>query len=126
MLELISDLGGGKTTFVQGVALGLGYQGEVVSPTFALSRIYPLPDGRQLHHFDLYRLNGTDVVIDELADCVGQPDIITAVEWPQMATEILPKDRLRINFEVISDDERSITLTAHGARSSRVVEGLKS
>ena len=125
VLELISDLGGGKTTFVQGLARGLGYNGEVASPTFALSRIYSLPDSRELHHFDLYRLAGADVVIEELADSAGQPDIITAVEWPETAIKVLPKDRLTITFEIIIKDERSITITAHGRRSTTVLAGLR-
>src|SRR5674476_98106 len=126
VLELISDLGGGKTTFVQGLARGLGYSGEVTSPTFALSRIYPLPGGRELHHFDLYRLAGADVVLEELADSAGQPNIITAVEWPQTATWVLPKDRLTITFDVVSEDERNITMIGHGEHSAKVLEGLRS
>jgi len=124
VLELVSDLGGGKTTFVQGLARGLGYKGEVASPTFALSRIYALPGGRELHHFDLYRLSGKDVVIEELADSAEQADTITAIEWPHPATGVLPKDRLTITFDVISDNERNITLAAHGARSLKVLAGL--
>ncbi len=124
VLELISDLGGGKTTFVQGLARGLGYSGDVTSPTFTLSRIYPLPDGRELHHFDLYRLSGGEVVVEELADVAGKPGIITAVEWPETAQGVLPEDRLSLTFEVTGDDERSITVTAHGVESAKVVKEI--
>jgi tRNA threonylcarbamoyladenosine biosynthesis protein TsaE len=124
-LELISDLGGGKTTLVQGLARGLGYQGEVTSPTFTLSRIYPLPDGRELHHFDLYRLSGADVVIEELADILDKPGIIVAVEWPKTARDVLPADRLSLSFEPSGDDARKIELVAHGPRSAAVLKDLK-
>jgi tRNA threonylcarbamoyladenosine biosynthesis protein TsaE len=125
-LELISDLGGGKTTFVQGLARGLGYKGEVTSPTFTLSRIYPLPDGRELHHFDLYRLSGGDVVIEELADIIDQPGIIVAVEWPATAENVLPKDRLSLEFTPTGDDERTIKMTAGGPRAAQALKGIMS
>jgi tRNA threonylcarbamoyladenosine biosynthesis protein TsaE len=123
-LELISDLGGGKTTFVQGLARGLGYSGDVTSPTFTLSRVYTMPDERELHHFDFYRLAGTDVVIDELADIVDQPEIIVAVEWPSSAHDILPQDRLSLEFSVVGDNERALKITAHGPESAAVLKEL--
>ena len=125
-LELISDLGGGKTTFVQGLARGLGYKGEVTSPTFTLSRIYQLPNGRELHHFDLYRLSGGDVVVNELADVIGQPGVIVAIEWPQSAKRALPDDYLSLTFTVTGEDERAITMSAHGSDSTKALKEIMS
>lgn len=125
-LELISDLGGGKTTFVQGLARGLGYQDEVTSPTFTLSRIYKLPDGRELHHFDLYRLSGADVVVDELADVIGQPGIIVAIEWPETAKQVLPADHLSLTLAATGDNERDITITADGDDSAKALKEIMS
>ena len=125
-LELISDLGGGKTTFVKGLARGLGFTGEVTSPTFTLSRIYELPSERELHHFDLYRLSGSDVVIDELADITGQPGIIVAIEWPETARQVLPSDHLSLTFIAMGDDERRIEFEAHGPNSVKALKEIMS
>ncbi|MBX4191001.1 tRNA (adenosine(37)-N6)-threonylcarbamoyltransferase complex ATPase subunit type 1 TsaE, partial [Candidatus Saccharibacteria bacterium] len=56
VIELRSDLGGGKTTFVRGLAAGAGSKANVTSPTFTLSRLYPAKNF-SIHHFDFYRLN---------------------------------------------------------------------
>jgi tRNA threonylcarbamoyladenosine biosynthesis protein TsaE len=55
-LALFGDLGGGKTTFLQGVALGLGIRGRILSPTFIISRDYPLKTGGRFYHFDCIEL----------------------------------------------------------------------
>lgn len=112
IIELRSDLGGGKTTFVKGLAEGLGYDGQVASPTFTFSRIYPLPDGRELHHFDLYRLTGHDVVTDDLIESAGLPSVITVIEWPEVASDKLPEDRLVITITMVSEDTRELQFHA--------------
>ena len=56
VLALRGDLGAGKTTFIQGLAKGLGIRKTIVSPTFIIVRRYPVSDGRQFYHVDLYRL----------------------------------------------------------------------
>src|SRR5665213_85794 len=79
VIELASDLGGGKTVFARGLIQALGSRDEVTSPTFTLSRIYHLPDGREVHHDDLYRLNEAGVVGDELSEDVGADGVITII-----------------------------------------------
>ncbi|HEX3082281.1 MAG TPA: tRNA (adenosine(37)-N6)-threonylcarbamoyltransferase complex ATPase subunit type 1 TsaE [Candidatus Saccharimonadia bacterium] len=123
-LELVSDLGGGKTTFVQGLAAGLGYKGLVTSPTFTLSNIYELPDGRELHHYDLYRLTEGGVLADELAEDLDDPKIITVIEWPGLAEHELPKDRLTLTLEVTGEDDRKLVFSAGGPESQRLLEEL--
>src|ERR1035437_7467729 len=80
VIELASDLGGGKTTFVQGLAQALGFTGRVASPTFTLAQVYPLPNGLELHHYDLYRLGAAGIIGNELAEDMGQPKVITIIE----------------------------------------------
>jgi tRNA threonylcarbamoyladenosine biosynthesis protein TsaE len=123
-IELVSDLGGGKTTFVQGLAAALGYKGAVTSPTFTLSNIYELPDKRELHHYDLYRLGVGGVLADVLAEDVGDPHVITIIEWAGVARDQLPADCLRIEFEVTSDTGRRLIFTASGPVSEAIVKGL--
>ena len=126
MIELTSDLGGGKTTFVQGLASGLGYDGEVTSPTFTLSHALKLPGGKELHHYDFYRLGSSGVVGDELAEDLQDPGIITVVEWAGLVRDLLPADRLRIEFEVTGENTRVLHLIPGGPISKHLVEGLRS
>jgi tRNA threonylcarbamoyladenosine biosynthesis protein TsaE len=124
LIELASDLGGGKTTFVQGLARGLGYHGPVTSPTFALSQIYRLAPSLELHHYDLYRLGHTGVVGDELVEDLQDPQVITVIEWADIAEADLPLDRLKIEFEVVSNTERRLRIRAGGPRSKEILEKL--
>lgn len=125
VIELSSDLGGGKTTFVQGLAAGLGYTGEVTSPTFMISQIYPLANGLELHHYDLYRLGASGAVGDELAEDLDNPLIITVIEWAALVAGELPADRLTIAFSVTGDQHRDLTFTSGGPVSGRLLKGMQ-
>ena len=62
----MSDLGGGKTTFTQGLAKGLEVKEKISSPTFVLEKIYKVPKKNyQLHHYDLYRIEPDDILVDD-------------------------------------------------------------
>src|SRR4030042_3430729 len=69
IIALESDLGGGKTTLVKGLAKGLGIKENVVSPTFVLERIYRIPKRPySLYHYDLYRIKPDDILVDEFLE----------------------------------------------------------
>lgn len=99
VLEFISDVGGGKTTFVKGLAIGLGISETVQSPTFTISRIYHGHDDIELHHFDFYRLKEAGVVAAELAESIGQPNAVVAVEWGDIVHDVLPDERITITIK---------------------------
>ena len=124
VIELQSDLGGGKTTFVQGLAAGLGYNGPVTSPTFTLNNSYQLPHGLQLQHYDLYRLDEAGIMANELAENLGSPSFITVLEWAGVAQAELPLDRLIIVFEVIAEFRRSLAITSGGPVSAALLGRL--
>jgi len=126
VIELTSDLGGGKTTFVQGLAAGLGYKDAVTSPTFTLGNIYELPAGLQLHHYDLYRLNEGGVLAEELLEDFSDPHVITVIEWAGVAEAQLPADRLVVTFEVTGDTGRRLVFTAGGPKSAAIIKELAS
>jgi tRNA threonylcarbamoyladenosine biosynthesis protein TsaE len=126
VIELASDLGGGKTTFVQGLAKGLGYTSDVTSPTFVLSRVYKISKSLELHHYDLYRLGTGGIVGQELAEDIADPEVITVIEWAGIVADELPTDRLRIEFVVTGDLERDLVITSGGKVSDRLIEGLTS
>jgi tRNA threonylcarbamoyladenosine biosynthesis protein TsaE len=123
-IELASDLGGGKTTFAQGLVRSLGYGGDVTSPTFTLSQIYKLESGLEIHHYDLYRLQDGGVVGEELEEDMADPTIITIIEWAGVVNDELPVDRLRINIEVTAETERTLRFTSGGAVSDRLLKEL--
>lgn len=109
VIELVSDLGGGKTTFTRGLASGLGASDPVASPTFTISREYG--GGRlRIYHFDFYRLSEAGIVADELAELVGDPEGVVVVEWANVVESVLPEDRLTISFTTTGDETRDITL----------------
>lgn len=125
IIELSSDLGGGKTTLAQGIAKGLGYTGDIISPTFTVSRVYRLPKGKELYHFDFYRLAPDDVTSLELAEAAGQPDKIVLIEWAGQVGSRLPEDRMTVTIEATGETERQFTFSG-GDRYQQIIEGLKS
>lgn len=107
VIELKSDLGGGKTTFTRGLVQGLGSSDRVASPTFTVSREYK---GGRLHvyHFDFYRLGEAGIMADELAEILLDKISVVVVEWAEMVQNVLPADRLTVEITVVSECEREI------------------
>jgi tRNA threonylcarbamoyladenosine biosynthesis protein TsaE len=105
VFELISDLGGGKTAFVRGMALGIETDDEVTSPSFTINNTYK---GKilTLEHFDFYRLGEAGVVADELKEDLYTPAVIVAVEWGDIVHDILPKTRVKIVISPTESDTR--------------------
>lgn len=105
MIELIGDVGAGKTTFTKGLGEGLGVDDDVQSPSFTISREYAARDGLELHHYDFYRLADPGVVRYELAESVANPQAITVVEWGETARDVLPDDRISLVFRYSAEGE---------------------
>ena len=110
VVELVSDLGGGKTTFTRGLAAGLSSKDTVASPTFTISREY---GGGRLHiyHFDFYRLGEAGVTADELAEVVGDESAVVVVEWAEVVQHVLPTERLTIRIKASSEHARELYCT---------------
>lgn len=109
VIELVSDLGGGKTQFVKGLAKGIGSLDQVQSPTFTISRIYA-SRVLEIHHFDLYRLNDPGIIKLELAESMQGKDIVTVIEWADTIQDILPKARMRVFIQTTGDTSREFTI----------------
>jgi len=106
VFELISDLGGGKTTFVQGLAAGLDSKDQVSSPTFMLERVY---SGRlPLHHFDFYRLGEAGIVGEEFKETLTEKEAVVAVEWGDVVHDVLPADRVSLTITKTGDTARQL------------------
>lgn len=111
VLALTGDLGAGKTTFMQGIALALGIKRPITSPTFTLCQEYQTPNFK-LVHMDLYRLNGPDDLLT-----IGFPEhlesgAVVAVEWPERGGDLIPPDALHISLTLSDEAEtRTIEIT---------------
>lgn len=88
-IQLVGDLGAGKTQFVRGLAQGLGSADEVASPSFTLSREYACPNDLTLYHFDFYRLDSPGIMRNEVAEVVGDSHAIVALEWGMDVADVL-------------------------------------
>jgi len=114
ILALTGDLGGGKTTFVQGLAQGLGVKKQITSPSFVLIKEYPLRvNGKSqiansLVHIDLYRLKKVDKILEREILEYFTPENICIIEWAEKIKNALPKTTQWIEFDFIDENTRKI------------------
>ena len=121
-IELIGDVGAGKTTLTKGIATGLGITDVVQSPTFTINRTYDSPLGVRLLHYDFYRLSEPGIMADELSEALESGDQALVVEWGDIIADIVPADRLRITITSPGVDIREVTLDAAGVKSQRLLK----
>ena len=124
VIEVISDLGGGKTQFVKGLTQGMGSPDHVQSPTFTINRIYKNLAGLELHHFDFYRLHEPGVVAETLKEALVNPKTIVAIEWSQIVQNVLPADRLQVTITATGIESRTIIFLALGNKAKDLLKGI--
>lgn len=107
-IQLIGDVGVGKTTFMRGFAHGLGVTEPVSSPSFTISKEYSFGENGLLIHYDFYRLDDPGIMLDDLADALSWKNNIVAIEWADSATNILPEDRIVIYITENEDGSRTV------------------
>ena len=111
---LQGDLGSGKTTLVQGMAVGWGSLDHVTSPTFVLVNLYRRLDGGYFNHLDAYRLK--DSTEAEELDMVALMETgILVVEWAERIKSALPVDHLWVSLRMVDKDQRDLIFSARGA-----------
>jgi tRNA threonylcarbamoyladenosine biosynthesis protein TsaE len=118
LLLLSGELGAGKTTFTQGLGQGLGAQGQIISPTFVLSRLYRSSDGPDLVHVDAYRLSNP-AEFDDLDLEATAATAVTVVEWGMGFAEQLNSSWLDVQIQMpidIADQTRTVYLVGVGER----------
>lgn len=178
VIELRSDLGGGKTTFTKGIVKGAGSSDVVASPTFTLKKIYkghlpvsPRMDAAQgsseerarsrdatlserksvtdkamrhkpagaagsaggqgkavreirIYHYDFYRLSDPGIMRDELAESINDKQAVTIIEWSDIVADVLPAERISIDFKPTANDEseRLVTISHPESWAGRIRE----
>ena len=108
-LALHGDMGVGKTTFVQGLAEGLGVREHVTSPTFAIYAVYR-GAGRTLVHMDAYRLERPHQIEDLLLDEFLVSPWVLAVEWPDKVAEWLPTNARHVTLAIVDGERHRVQL----------------
>lgn len=110
---LLGDLGGGKTTFLQGFARGLGVKEKVLSPTFIIMRRSKINNSRfeNFYHLDCYRIKRPEEVVSlGFKQIIADAKNIVAIEWADRIRKILPGDCVMLEFEFMDKNKRKITV----------------
>ena len=97
VVALKGGMGAGKTALVRGIARGLGFDGRVTSPTYAIVNEYP--SDPPLFHFDLYRLSGADELFDIGFEEYLERGGVCVIEWADLIEELLPEHTIRIEIQ---------------------------
>lgn len=121
-IELVGDVGAGKTTLTKAIARGMGITEPITSPTFTISNRYQAPSGLSLVHYDFYRLADPGIIASELAEAADDDRAVVVVEWAGIVEDVLPTTRLVIRIEPVSEDQRSLRVS--GADELRKRAGL--
>ena len=123
VFELISDLGGGKTAFVRGLAKGIGTSDEVSSPSFTINNTY-VSNKLTLEHFDFYRLESAGLLAEQLHEDIFRPETVVAIEWGDVVRDVLPARRVAVN--IVSNEEESRAFQfSYDQDFAYLFEGLK-
>jgi len=117
LLALTGDLGGGKTTFSQGLGKGLGVKEKILSPTFVIIRKYKIRKKKtafkNFFHIDCYRIKSPEgLFLLGFKEIISNPDNIIALEWAERVRKVLPKNILTLNFKFVDKNTRRIEVTS--------------
>lgn len=124
-IELVGDVGSGKTTLTKGIAKGMGITETVQSPTFTINRTYENEKGVRLCHYDFYRLADPGIMADELYESLEDTKTAVVIEWGEVVESVVPEGRLRIIFASPSEDSRKLDFIGTGNDATRIMKGLQ-
>ncbi len=110
-VELLGDVGAGKTTLTKGIAKGLKIPEEITSPSFVISKRYQYRTNNKdqaLVHYDFYRLSDPGIMADDLAENLADKNTITVIEWANTVANLLPENRTKITITLNDDNTRTV------------------
>ena len=111
VIELVGDVGAGKTTFVKGLARGLGVEDEVTSPSFTINKRYVGKNGVELSHYDFYRLSEAGLMKAELEESMGDENMVTVVEWADSVSGVLGEGRVVVRITMLDEKSRMVEIS---------------
>lgn len=122
VITLKGQLGAGKTTFSQGFASGLNIKGVINSPTFNIVKCY-FDSLLPLYHIDAYRLEDLhqDLGLEEYIEGDG----VCIIEWAEFIKEVIPDELLKIEIEILENEERVISITPIGNKYIELLKVVK-
>jgi len=124
VIRLDGTLGAGKTFFTQQLAKALGAaDGDVTSPTFVIIQTYNTTP--TINHLDLYRVNDEDEFLELGIEEMFEQPAIMLVEWGAKFALLFPKDHLGVEIDVVSENDRVVTLTSYGPQSEAILQQLQ-
>ncbi len=110
VFELVSDLGGGKTTLTKYIVNGAESSDLVSSPSFTICNEYQAKNFK-IYHFDFYRLVDPGIISLELQEILDtKQKSVVIVEWPESVLKLLPKNHLKIVINIVGEGLRNIEL----------------
>lgn len=115
VVALYGGLGSGKTTFVQGLAQGLGIKENITSPTFVLIAQLSIPNSQgNFYHIDPYRLKNGKAIKElkklGIKEIFNTPQTVAAVEWADRLEGLLPKGRINVHLEHAGENKRNLLI----------------
>ncbi len=130
IIELVGDVGAGKTTFTRGLARGLGIREPITSPSFTISKRYSFPVDQkccknynnqdsqntnkdnptfgELIHYDFYRLDDPGLMSEDLLEAISDPLSVVVIEWGNDVSSMLPEPHYHLEFSLNPDGSRKI------------------
>ncbi len=125
VVALVGELGSGKTWFTKGIARGIGVPKGVVvtSPSFALVNEYA--GTLTLYHMDVYRLENEGEFISAGLEEYLYGQGIAVMEWADRWPEILPDHRIKVEFAIVDDHRRRITLSGTHPRAGEIIQTFR-
>lgn len=124
VIALIGDLGGGKTWFTKGMAIGLDIDpGYIVSPTFTLVNEYK--GSRQLFHIDLYRLKDkAEIIALDLENYLSGGGVV-AIEWADRWPGEFPEETIQVELRMVDEHTRELRFSGSHPRPKEIISVLK-
>lgn len=110
VVAFYGEMGAGKTTLIRAICDRLGVTDAVSSPTFALVNHYVGDGGRNIYHFDFYRIDRLEEAFDLGYDEYFDSDALCLVEWPEKIEPLLPDDTLNVRIDVTGPSSRTVTI----------------
>ena len=109
IIELVSDLGGGKTTLVRGISTGAKSKDAVSSPSFTISNVYET-ETFSIYHYDFYRLDDPGIMAYQLSENLNDIKKVVIIEWGAIIKNILLKPHIILTINQTGEDTRSIII----------------